>query len=157
MRLLHNVHHAWPGPRVQISHIIAKFNETSTRKNQKMAMVMQNLSSMSIRNRQFIDRVLSYYRFLWQVTQFHRRDDFMRELSPCLQSELNLLLNGEMVQRVDLFNKFEGVSLIDVVGMLKTELYVLYLTSHITWYSVEATGATCWVLFHVGAGALVTQ
>eukprot|EP00947_MAST-08B_sp_MAST-8B-sp1_P006256 g6256.t1 len=108
----------------QISHIIAKFNETSTRRTQKLAMVMQNLTTMSVSDPVIIERVIRYYSFLWDVTQFHRRDDFLKELSPCLRAELNLLLNGEMVRRVELFSQFHGVSLIDVVGMLSTTLFL---------------------------------
>ena len=59
-------------------------------------------------------------------TQFHAREDFFNELSPCLRNELTMALNGKCVRNLGLFQGFPEALVVEIVNCLRFSICLQY-------------------------------
>jgi len=73
-----------------------------------------------------ISFVKSCYSRHTHFPQFHRREDFFSELSPCLRNELTMSLNGKTVKGLALFAGFPEALVVDIVNCLRFSICLQY-------------------------------
>jgi hypothetical protein len=122
-----------------MSLVLQNQNAMSAMFTSKMDFVGDSMRAMKV-SPKLQDKVLSYYDYLWSRHRLvSTKQSFVDELSPCLQKEVNLDLNMDVIQKCGLFRallmegrKLDGMVnqeiadhvLVQVVTNLTREVYL---------------------------------
>ena len=106
-----------------VSLIIANMNASATRFSSQMERVHEIMTCLKL-PQSLMDRVNEFYVYKWARSSGFDEDDFLRELSKTLRSDVSQFLRKDIITRVPFFQKCNLNFIDSIIHTMQREIYL---------------------------------